>query len=104
MLSHKPAPVVDFASPYRVSNHGEENMTRASACAAIDELPTDRRRMLQRAFFNETTQSEISLTRSPLETDEQAVTGVVSLLADTGLEVVDLQSDPAFARRRPNWP
>jgi DNA-directed RNA polymerase specialized sigma24 family protein len=101
MLRHKPEPDVDFASSYGVSNHGERNMTREAACAAIDELATDRRQMLERAFFHGTIQSETSVTRSPLETDEQPVTGgVVAQLADTGLEVVDLRSDPAFARRQ----
>jgi DNA-directed RNA polymerase specialized sigma24 family protein len=101
VLRHKPEPDVDFASSYGVSHHGERNMTRAAACAAIDELATERRQMLERAFFHGTIQSETSVTRSPLESDEQPVTGgVVSQLADTGLEVVDLRSDPAFARRQ----
>ncbi len=101
MLRHKPGPDVDFASSCGVLNHRQRNMTRAAACAAIDKLPTDRRQMLERAFFSGTTQAEISLTRSPLEADEQSVRGdVVSQLADTGLEVVDLQGDPAFALRQ----
>jgi RNA polymerase sigma factor (sigma-70 family) len=99
MLLHKPASDIDLASSYGVSNLRGRNMTRAAACAAIDQLATDRRQMLERAFFNGATQSEISLTRTPLETNEQAG-GVVSQLADTGLEVADLQSDPAFARRQ----
>jgi RNA polymerase sigma factor (sigma-70 family) len=100
MLRNKPASDIDFASPCGVSNHLERNMTREAACAAIDKLPSDRRQMLERAFFHGTTQSEIGLTRSLLETNEQSMTGGVSQLADTGLEVVDLQNDPAFARRQ----
>jgi RNA polymerase sigma-70 factor (ECF subfamily) len=101
MLRHKPGSVVDFASSCGISNDREHNMSRAAACAAFNELPTDRRQTLERAFFNGMTQSEISLTSSPRETDEQLVKScAVSQLADTGLEVVDLDSDPAFARRQ----
>ena len=99
MLLHKPLP--DFASPYGITFHQEWNMTGEGACAAIDKLPMDRRIMLEMAFFHGMTQSEFAgLRRSPLQTDaDLAMGGAVSQLADTGLEVIDLQSDPAFARR-----
>jgi DNA-directed RNA polymerase specialized sigma24 family protein len=101
MLGHKPGSDVDFGVSFGVSKHRGRDVTRAAACAAIDELPKDRRQMLERALFNGTTQSEIYLTSSPLETKAQLVTGgAVSQLDDNGLEVSDLQSDPAFARRR----
>ncbi len=49
----------------------------------------------------QSTQSEFArLPRSQPETDENLVAdGVISQLAGTGLEVIDLQSDVAFARR-----
>ena len=95
MLLHKPPSDL----PYGVANHQERNATREAACAAIDKLPMDRRIMLESVFFNGMTPSEI--TGLPLQADERLVMGgVVSQLADTGLEVLDLQSDPAFARRQ----
>jgi DNA-directed RNA polymerase specialized sigma24 family protein len=101
VLGHKPGSVVDLASSCGISKDRERNLTRAAACAAFDELPKGRREMLEKAFFNGMPQSEISLPGSPRETNEQLVaSGAVSQLADTGLEVVDLQSDPAFARRQ----
>jgi DNA-directed RNA polymerase specialized sigma24 family protein len=80
----------------------ERNTTRDAACKAVDELPMDRRIMLEVAFFHGMTQSEVAgLSSNPLETHEPWVPcDVVSQLAHTGLEVVDLLSDPAFARRQ----
>jgi hypothetical protein len=57
--------------------------------------------MLESAFFHGMTPSEFAhLTNSPLEANEHPAASVVSQLAETGLEVIDLQSDPSFARRR----
>jgi len=104
MLLHKPAP--DFVPGYGTANRQEWNMTREQACAAIDKLPEERRIMLERAFFQGVTQSPFaSSAPRPLETDEhlhehRAVSEAVARLAGTGLEVIDLESDPAFARRQ----
>lgn len=58
--------------------------------------------MLEKVFFEGLSKSAFaSLTKSSLEVDEHLMTSAaVSKLADTGLEVIDLQSDSAFARRR----
>lgn len=97
MQLHKPP-----SDPVFPSTLQEPETTRAQARRAIDELPMDRRIMLEVAFFNGMTQAEVAaLSRSPLETDEPWIQGeLVSQLANTGLEVVDLLSDPAFARRQ----
>jgi len=102
MLLHKPVSELDFPSPYTLANQQVRNTTREEACAAIDQLLMERRIMLERIFFHGMTQAEFAgHTRNPLETEEHLVMGaVVSKLAGTGLEVVDLQSDPAFARRQ----
>jgi DNA-directed RNA polymerase specialized sigma24 family protein len=98
MLLHKPECDLDFV--YGVTN--QEDLTREGVCAAINALPTERRLMLERAFFHGMTQAEFAdLTRGLPETEEQlAMCGAASPLADTGLEVIDLQTDPGFARRR----
>jgi DNA-directed RNA polymerase specialized sigma24 family protein len=87
---------------FSVANLLERNTTRDDACKVIDELPMDRRIMLEVAFFQGMTQSEVAgLSGNPLEAHESWVPGdVVSQLANTGLEVVDLLSDPGFARRQ----
>jgi DNA-directed RNA polymerase specialized sigma24 family protein len=85
-----------------VANLQEPNTTREDACRAIDKLPTERRTMLEAAFFHGKMQSGAAgLPRSPLEIPEPGGTAeAVSHLANTGLEVVDLLSDPAFAQRQ----
>jgi DNA-directed RNA polymerase specialized sigma24 family protein len=102
LLLHKPSSDFDFAFPYGVRNDRERNTTREAARAAIDELARERRIMLEAAFFRGITESETAgPTMSPPQTDEPLVMdGVVSALAGTGLEVVDLQSDAGFARRQ----
>jgi DNA-directed RNA polymerase specialized sigma24 family protein len=101
LLQHKAPSALDFVCPYGVAGHQELDMTHEGACAAIDKLPMDRQIMLERVFFPESTQSEFArLPRSQPETDENLVAdGAISQLAGTGLEVIDLQSDAAFARR-----
>lgn len=100
MLLHKPECDLDFPFSHRVTN--QPDRTREGACAAMDALPGERRLMLERAFFHGMTQAEFAaLTKGLPETEEQlALCGAASHLADTGLEVIDLHSDPAFARRR----
>lgn len=102
VANHQPAPDIAFASPYGVAGHRELTMTRKEASAALDMLPLDRRVMLERAFFNGMSKSEFaSLTGSSLGMGgEQAASRAVSQLVDTGLEVIDLQTDPSFARRK----
>jgi DNA-directed RNA polymerase specialized sigma24 family protein len=89
MLLHKPAPDLDFDPSHGITNNRDCEMTPEQAHAAIDKLPVERRLMLERAFFHETAPSA-----SAGETND------VSQLADTGLEVIDLHSDLAFARRQ----
>lgn len=110
LLLHRPAPELDFAFPQGFANRPETqseggrapDMTREAARAAIDNLPVDRRIMLERAFFHGMTRPEFaSMTSNSLATGRPLSMGrTVSQLAGTGLEVIDLQSDPAFARRR----
>ena len=101
MLLGKPAPDFDGALPHWVLNQ-DRTMTREEACAAIDQLPGEQRVMLEKAFFEGTTKSALSKsTKAPGAMDERLVTeSAVSKLAGTGLEVIDLKSDPAFARRQ----
>lgn len=101
LLQHRAPSGLDFECPHGLAGYQELDMTHEGACAAIDKLSMDRRIMLERVFFPESTQSEFApLPRSQPETDENLVAnGVISRLAGTGLEVIDLQSDVAFARR-----
>ena len=102
MLSHKSVSDLDFAFPDWVANQREPNMMREEARAAVDKFPIERRGMLENSFFHGITQPAIAgLTSSPPETGETlTVSEAVSRLAGTGLEVIDLRSDPAFARRQ----
>ena len=97
LLLHKPP----SALAENVANLQQQNTTREHARKAVDELPMDRRIMLEVAFFHGRTQSEVAASpANPLETQEPWIAGEASQLANTGLEVVDLLSDPAFARRQ----
>jgi DNA-directed RNA polymerase specialized sigma24 family protein len=87
---HKPATEIDFASPHWIASAVQCNMTRAQACAAMQALPLERRTVLVRALFDVPQQQQPDLP----------VSEAVSRLANTGLEVIDLQFDAAFARRR----
>ncbi len=60
--------------------------------------------MLEKAFFPQATQPGIAaVPPMPPESRELLVNGeTASALAGTGIEVVDLQSDPAFALRQPH--
>ncbi|MHB1937002.1 MAG: GAF domain-containing protein [Acidobacteriaceae bacterium] len=102
MLAHRSASDWEFTSPSWVSNYPEWDMTHEEACAALNKLPMERRTMLERALFPVTTEPAFaSMAKSPLKTNEHPVMSeAVSRLAGTGLEVIDLQSDPAFARRQ----
>jgi hypothetical protein len=57
--------------------------------------------MLERVFFEGSTKDAFALvTKSSMETNEALTHSAVSKLAGTGLEVIDIESDPAFARRQ----
>jgi DNA-directed RNA polymerase specialized sigma24 family protein len=100
MRLRKPPSDLAFAAPYGLLNQQERNTTREAACAAIDKLPMERRIMLERALFPGMTRSEIAAPmKSPANTEED-LGGLVSTLADTGLVVFDLHSDPSFAQRQ----
>jgi len=102
ILLRKPVADPDFSSPHWTANHHEPNVTREQACAALDKFPPERRLLLETLFFQGSTKQALSaLTASPHDTDEQPATSIaVARLAGTGLEVIDLQSDPSFARRQ----
>jgi DNA-directed RNA polymerase specialized sigma24 family protein len=100
MRLDKPASHLAFTPPYALANHQERNVTREGARALIDNLPLDRRIMLERIFFPGRNPSEITeLGKSPLRT-EKDLGELVSTLAESGLEVLDLHSDRAFAQRQ----
>jgi DNA-directed RNA polymerase specialized sigma24 family protein len=101
MLIHKPASDLDLATPEWVANYPGLNMTRDEACAEIDKMPVERRMMLERVSFEGSKKITLAVAaKSSLETKETVTSIAVSKLAGTGLEVIDLESDPAFARRR----
>jgi DNA-directed RNA polymerase specialized sigma24 family protein len=96
----KPASHLAIASSYALANHRDQNVTRGGARGLIDNLPVDRRIMLERIFFPGRNPSEIvGLEKSPLRT-EKDLGELVSTLAESGLEVLDLRSDRAFAQRQ----
>jgi DNA-directed RNA polymerase specialized sigma24 family protein len=99
MRLHQSSSDLDPALFYGIANHDPRHRTREAACAAITDLPMERRTMLENAFFRRGTEPGIGAR--PLEREEPLVRGeVASALAGTGIEVVDLQSDPAFAQRQ----
>jgi hypothetical protein len=101
MLLHKSASDPGLTVPHWVAKHPELKMTREEACAEIDKMPVERRRMLEREFFRGFTKTVLAVvTKSSVETNETVASTAVSKLAGAGLEVIDLESDAAFARRQ----
>jgi DNA-directed RNA polymerase specialized sigma24 family protein len=85
-------------------NQQDERTTPEGARAALEQMTRERRRMLEKAFFpfvegaaatNDGSANSPIRTPAPWTSHE-----VASQLAGTGLDVIDLQTDPAFARRR----
>ena len=101
-LHNLPAPDIDLSSLCSLACLQGLTMTREEASAAIDQMPMEQRSRLERAFFPGTAQSEVaSQTRSLRGADEHLpMSEAVLQLAGSGIEVIDLQNDPAFARRR----
>jgi len=102
MLQHKPAPDIDCGYASRLKSIQGLNMSREQACATIDKLSAERRRMIEKTFFLVTTQTVLgdSLS-SPSEFNEHlGMSEAVSRLANSGVEIIDLESDPAFALRQ----
>lgn len=98
-LRHTPAP--DPEVPDWIIQHPGLNMTREEACAEIDKMPVGWRMTLERLFFNGSTKAAGSIVnRSSQQTNETVTSTAVSKLAGTGLEVIDVESEPAFARRQ----
>lgn len=91
-------PITDAIFPEWIASHPSRSMTREEARAAIDELPPERRLMLEKAFFEGAARPAGAMRNLPVPND-QAETAAVAKLAGTGLEVTDVESDPAFARR-----
>jgi hypothetical protein len=91
-------PDFDFASrSSSFANSPGLTMTREQACTAIDRLPAERRIMTERIFFN----GPARRTSSPMKTDEPPqMSEAVSRLANTGLEVIDIECESSFARRQ----
>ncbi|MGA3226865.1 MAG: sigma factor [Acidobacteriaceae bacterium] len=100
MGTDKPSSPLAFAPPYGLASPQRRNVTRDAARALIDNLPVERRIMLERIFFPGRNRSgNTELGKGSLKTEE-GQGELVSTLADTGLEVLDLYSDPAFAQRQ----
>jgi DNA-directed RNA polymerase specialized sigma24 family protein len=102
MRLHQSSSDLERAPLYGIANYDPRYTTHEAACAAINDLPMERRMVLKKAFFHRGTQPEIAaVTAKPRETEKPVLAGeVVSALAGTGIEVVDLQGDAAFARRQ----
>jgi hypothetical protein len=100
LLLHKPAP--DFASPQLLAKYPGRNMTSEEACAAIDKMPMRRRALLERVFFPDPVQWAPACTTSgQIETEKPSTfSEAVSRLAGSGVEMIDIENDPAFARRQ----
>jgi DNA-directed RNA polymerase specialized sigma24 family protein len=94
ILLHKPVSDLDFAVPDWINTHQELHQSREEACAVLNRLPAERRSFLEKAFFAGMTHP---VPEAPVL---GTIDAAVSQLADTGLEVIDAQSDPAFARRQ----
>ena len=100
-LLDKPTSDLDFAVPEWVANHTGLNLTHEEACGEIEKMPAARRTMLERVFFEGSAKTlSAVVTKSSPETNDMATSTAVLKLAGTGLEVIDLESDPAFARRQ----
>ena len=120
MLLHKPDAGFEFPS---LPNYGGDpfvslthwKMTPEEACAAIAKLTAERRSFLEKLFFHATAEPGMAepgtnegvtaVSHSPAADVSnadvlQTVSEAVARLAGTGLEVIDVESDPAFARRR----
>jgi DNA-directed RNA polymerase specialized sigma24 family protein len=100
LLLHQPAPDFDCASPNCFANADDLSMTREEACSAIDRLPVERRMRLERVFFQGATEPAFATsTAVPAHATQYPVSEAVARLSGTGLEVIDLEADPSFARR-----
>jgi hypothetical protein len=100
LLLHKPAPSFDCAFPDCFANADGLQMTREQACAAIESLPVERRMVLERIFFQGATEPAFATSAAvPAHATQYPVSEAVARLCGTGLEVIDLESDPSFARR-----
>jgi DNA-directed RNA polymerase specialized sigma24 family protein len=85
----------------------DQTMTRAEASAVIERLPAERRVILERAFLHGMTRAEFALPSKTLSAMRQpgvaqlqpAASEAVAQLAGSGIEVIDVEADAAFARR-----
>ncbi|MFC5862099.1 sigma factor [Acidicapsa dinghuensis] len=93
---------LDFLVPEWIANYRAKDITREQARAVLENLSADRRSMLERTFYEATrpTTSSRSTTNSTMPGEAPSTTTAVSKLVGTGLEVIDLEADDAFARRR----
>jgi DNA-directed RNA polymerase specialized sigma24 family protein len=114
MLLHKPDAGFEFpslpnygGSPFVSLTHWK--MTPEEACEAIAKLPAERRTFLEKLFFQATaepgTGEDVTAVLEPaarpsISDVPQTVSEAVARLAGTGLEVIDVENDAAFARRR----
>lgn len=101
VLLEKPSDL-DFLVPEWAANHPAQDMTHEQACAAIQKLPEDHRDLVENAFYEGVTKTASGRPiRGSMKPEEDLLTGTaVSKLAGTGLEVIDLETDAGFARRR----
>jgi DNA-directed RNA polymerase specialized sigma24 family protein len=124
LLLHMPPTETVAAFPSRPLGAGlvdtsQWNMTREEASAAVDNLPVERRRLLEKVLFHGAASSQIladsraaqfvsrpDSTQPPLHQPVRAaerpktVSEAVARLAGTGLEVIEIDGDQAFARRQ----
>lgn len=100
MLLHKPASDFDFAFPDWLANRQQRNIAPEEASLATDRLSVEHRNMVERAFFGGADRSSPDGQSSNLKQTDGHASEAVSRLAGTGLEVIDVQSDPAFAKRQ----
>lgn len=102
MRLSKPASDLDFVPPDWIAEQQEWNMSPEEASGAIERLPTERRTMLERAFFGGMAQTEIDSQRSSfLKTEEPSgKKSEVSNLDGTGVEWIDPQTDLVSAKFR----
>ena len=95
-----PTTTLDVSLPSWVIDLRRPELTRIQACAAIEKLPIQRRLMLERALFGRRDSPPASEGAATPMAEQRSTEGTIACLAGTGLEVIDVQNDPAFARRR----
>ena len=102
VLDNMPVPAIDFASPRSFASLQSLPITCEEAALAIEQLPIERRNRIERVWFHDSAQAEaVGHATSPREEGEPLpMSETISQLAGSGIDVIDLAGDPAFAHRR----